>query len=178
MLWTARTALNFALQLVEFNQKNPRRRDRSLSPDRKRLSHKKILLFALAYVHHFVPRASMKQPVLLTSCGQVRSHYSHNTISRAATGLNMVAKKYYRSNFQCSYWNDICVMRSVLLLEGHFPETGFPYFIIMQKNTKIWKNTSFGRRVTDMLVPTQYPTRASANGRQRTNFLLLWWGGW
>ena len=142
MLWTARTALNFALQLVEFNQKNPRRRDRSLSPDRKRLSHKKILLFALAYVHHFVPRASMKQPVLLTSRGQVRSHYSHNTItiSRAATGLNMVAKKYYRSNFQCSYWNDICVMRSVLLLEGHFPETGFPYFIIRQKTRKYEKH--------------------------------------
>lgn len=144
MLWTARTALNFALQLVEFNQKNPRRRDRSLSPDRKRLSHKKILLFALAYVHHFVPRASMKQPVLLTSCGQVRSHYSHNTISRAATGLNMVAKKYYRSNFQCSYWNDTIVFVSWDLYcywRGIFQKRGFLILLSCKKTRKYEKHT-------------------------------------
>ena len=64
------------------------------------------------------------------SCGQVRSHYSHNTISRAATGLNMVAKKYYRSNFQCtSYWNDICVMR------GIFQKRGFR-ILLLGKNTR------------------------------------------
>ena len=62
-------------------------------------------------------------------------------------------------------------MRSVLLLEGHFQKRGF-LILLSCKNTRKYEK-HIGRRVTDMLVPTQYPTRASANGRQRTNFLLL-----
>ena len=129
MLWTARTALNFALQLVEFNQKNPRRRDRSLSPDRKRLSHKKILLFALAYVHHFVLRAYMKQPVLLTIVVDKSDPTIHITLSQGRQPVwiwwlkstivaifNVVIETIFVSWDLYCYWRGIFQKRGFLIL--------------------------------------------------------------